>query len=513
MKLIANELGGSSKLVRDFIRSDEFAARFLSNNTRHDDKHFFDAILKSKDDYSRLREVCKNTMHYLHLNELQSENLEKLCLGKALAIVTGQQPGLFGGPIYSLTKAFSAFDYARKMKIKHAEFDFVPVFWVADNDHDAVEAGNINLFDSNLSLVNLSAVYDSENVSIANRFFGDDITGLKEQVAVAIKNTQYADEIMKVLDDSYAVGKSWSEAFVTFINYFIADCGFIFISAEKFREHGLFAKFTEKELNNTGQTSEIVNQTNDELLSLGYHLQAQISDINLFYHRNNIRENINSDNLDDYKQLFSENPISFSPKVLLRPLMQDAVLPTAAYIAGPGELAYLAQLNKLYNYYNIIMPRIILRHSVTILDNRSLRFMEKYDINPEIFKSHQDEFMQIIPKYIFSDEAELAFLNAELTLKQIYDELSGHIIKIDKNLEKSVASAFTKSVEQLIHIRKKAISSQKKSNEEFIDRFMQIRNLILPNSKLQERVFGIINFVAFVGIDEIKQNLINLPES
>ncbi|MCO5251938.1 MAG: bacillithiol biosynthesis cysteine-adding enzyme BshC [Candidatus Kapabacteria bacterium] len=512
MKLIANELGGSSKLVRDYIRSDNFAARFLPNNTRHDDKHFFDAILKSKGDYSRLRAVCKSTMQNLPLNELQSENLEKLCSGKALAVVTGQQPGLFGGPIYSLTKAFSAFDYARKMKIKHPEYDFVPVYWVADNDHDAEEAGNATIFDSNLSIVNLSADYDSENISIANRFFGDDITGLKEQVADAIKNTQYADEIIKMLDDSYVVGKSWSGAFVKFINYFLAECGFVFISAEKFREYGLFEKFAEKELNNTGQTANIVNQTNDELLSLGYHLQAQVFDINLFYHRNNIRENITSENLDDYKQLFKENPNLFSPKVLLRPLMQDAILPTAAYIAGPGELAYLAQLNKLYNYYNIIMPRIILRHSFTILDNRSLRFIEKYDINPEIFKSHQDEFMQIIPKYIFSDEAELAFLNAELTLKQIYDELSGHIIKIDKNLEKSMASAYTKSAEQLTHIRKKAITSQKKSNEEFIDRFMQIRNLILPNGKLQERVFGIINFVAIAGIDEIKQNLSNLSK-
>ena len=318
---------------------------------------------------------------------------------------------------------------------------------------------------------------------------------------------------MSMLHESYAVGKSWSEAFVTFINYFIADCGFIFISAEKFREHGLFANFSEKELKNNGETANIVNQTNDELLSLGYHLQAQVSDINLFYHQNNIRVNINSENRNMYQLLFKVNPYSFSPKVLLRPLMQDAILPTVAYIAGPGELAYLAQLNKLYNYYNIIMPRIILRHSFTFLDNRSVRFIEKYDINPEIFKSHQDDFMQIIPKYIFSDEAELAFLNAEVTLKHIYDELLGHIIEIDKNLEKSMASAYTKSSEQLTHIRKKAISSQKKANEEFIERFMQIRNLILPNGKLQERVFGIMNFVAIAGIDEIKQNLSNLPES
>jgi bacillithiol biosynthesis cysteine-adding enzyme BshC len=330
-------------------------------------------------------------------------------------------------------------------------------------------------------------------------------------VAAAIKNTQYADEVVKMVDDSYAIGKTWSEAFVKFMNYFIADCGFIFISAEKFREHGLFAEFAGKELNNMGQSAKIVSQTNEELESLGYHVQAQVSEINLFYHRKNIRENITPDNLDIYKELFKDEPNSFSPKVLLRPLMQDAILPTIAYIAGPGELAYLAQLNKLYNYYNIIMPRIILRHSVTILDNRSLRFMEKYDINPEIFKSHQDEFMQIIPKYLFDDETELAFLNSELKLKQIYDELSGHIIEIDKNLEKSMASAYIKSVEQLTHIRKKAISSQKKSNEEFIARFMQIRNLLLPNGKLQERVFGILNFVAIAGVDEVKSKLNNLP--
>lgn len=512
MKLIANKLSDSSRLVRHFVRSEEFATRFFPNNVGGNEHAMFDSILNRPRNLNAISEVCLSSMSDVTLNEKQQANLTNLLSGKSLTIVTGQQPGLFGGPIYSLTKAFSAYNYLQKFRHKYPDYEFVPIFWVADNDHDADEAGKTFIFDAGYDIQSLKVNYDLQNYTVANRIYDTDINLMIEQVAKSVENLQFSEEIIAILRNTYVPGASWSSAFIKFMNHFLCDCGFLFISAEKFREKGLFTEMAEKEISMPGNSAQVISQTNEELLSLGYHIQAQASDINLFYHKDNIRENIESINDVDRRNLFKVDTSLFSPKVLLRPLMQDYILPTAAYIAGPGELAYLAQLNKLYDYFDIIMPKILLRHSVTILDNRTLRFIDKHEINYEIFKSHQDEFMQILPKYLFDDETELAFLNSELKLKQIYDELSGYIVDIDKNLSKSLTVAYMKSLEQLTHIRKKATTSQKKSNEDFISRFMQIRNLILPNGKLQERIFCILNFSAIAGIDGLKYQFMNLPD-
>jgi len=192
----------------------------------------------------------------------------------------------------------------------------------------------------------------------------------------------------------------------------------------------------------------------------------------------------------------------------MRPVMQDYFLPTALYVAGPGELAYWMQTVDLYTHYAVTMPKVAIRRSFYFLDNRTIRFLEKYEIQAEIFFLHQDEFMQKIPAFLLDEDTESSFLKSELKLKEIYDELSDLAVKIDQNLSKSLAVAYMKSLEQIEHIRKRAISAQKKNREEFTDRFMQTRNLLLPSGKHQERFYSVINLLANEGIVGTK-NLFN----
>ncbi len=504
MQLVPNDLSRSSRVVSHFVAKSDKIKRFFPNNFTNP-QEIFGKILSSSRKRTEIVASISHTMSNLHLSAPQSDNLKLLEYDNTLCVVTGQQVGLFGGPLYTLSKAYSQLSETKRLKRTYPAYNFVPIFWIADNDHDAEEAGKTYIYNRDYSPIELKADFDSRPVPVAQRLFGQDIRDLIDEVADTLWQSRYTKETLSSLNEIYRSDRNWSECYTEFLNLFLAEQGLLFISAEKIRESGHFAPLAWRELNNNGNSKRLIERTNSELKARKFHIQATASDVNLFYHKDGERISINTDEIDLYREIFKNSSTLFSPKVLMRPVMQDSFLPTVLYVAGPGEISYWMQTVDLYHYYGVTMPQITLRKSITFYDNRTIRFLEKHKIAHEIFLQHQDEFVQKLSSFLLDENTESVFLKSELKLKEIYDELSVIAVAIDNNLSKSLAVAYIKSLEQIEHIRKRTISAQKKNREELTDRYMQTRNLLLPTGKYQERFYSILNILVSEGLEATKK--------
>lgn len=504
MQLVPNDLSRSSRLVSHFVGKPDNLKRFFPSNFSNA-QELFGEILSIGRNRADIAATISNTMSNLELTEAQRSNLNLVEHEKTLCVVTGQQVGLFGGPLFTISKAFSVLSETARLRREYPQYNFVPLFWVADNDHDAEEAGTTNIYNRNYEPIELKADFADKPVAVAKRLFGDEIQEMIDEIADTFSQNRYVEESVGLLNDIYQTGKNWSECFIEFLNLLLGEYGILIISAEMMRQEGHFAKLAWRELCSNGYSRQLIEKVNSELKSRKYHIQATASDVNLFFHKDDERISISTYEIDYYKQVFKNTPNHFSPKVLMRPVMQDAFLPTALYVAGPGEMSYWMQTVDLYEYYGVVIPQIALRKSITFFDNRTIRFLEKHDMSHDIFFLHQDEFMQKLSSYLLDEDSESAFLKSELKLKEIYDELSEIAVTIDYNLSKSIAVAYMKSLEQIEHIRKRAISAQKKNREEFTERIMQTRNLLLPAGKHQERFYSVLNILANEGLEGTKR--------
>ena len=251
----------------------------------------------------------------------------------------------------------------------------------------------------------------------------------------------------------------------------------------------------------------MIDDVTNKLVECGYKQQAQPSLINLFYETDGLRKKIDYTDGNfvvdgitfskyEMHQLADKSPERFLPKVLLRPIFQDFALPTAVYIGGPGEIAYLCQLKDMYDYFGITMPVVAGRHSITLLNNFAIRNLEKSGLNAEYFFQHFSIIEKELSVKLFNNELESAFFESENLITSGYNSLKEILNSIDKTLETNLSISLNKSLEQLLNLKKKTISQLKRKNDSEIIRLRKLSNFLFPNNIPQERVMSIFNFLA-----------------
>ncbi|MGA2296857.1 MAG: bacillithiol biosynthesis cysteine-adding enzyme BshC [FCB group bacterium] len=517
-------LPGYSKLFIDFINKVPFFcnSRFPSNNILLNSKEKL--FEKSSNFLNRdeLVKVIKSSMLDLNFTSTQKINLDNLGNNNSLAVVTGQQVGFLGGPLYTFYKIFGAINLAAQLSEQFKkELNFIPIFWVEDNDHDNLEASQSFLYDKNYSINKLfcsDSVKKEDRTCVSERVFEEDINFKIDSLSEILNNFQFKDEIIIKLKSIYQPGKKWNTAFTELINSWFAEYGLLIIHSSKAREEGLFAPLVQKEISQIGYTDSLINSANKILEKNGYHIQAKSSEINLFFHKNGKRYKIkkaitNDDSYEvndkfyskeELKNLAKTNPTLFSPNVLLRNVLQDYVLPSVAYIAGPSEIGYSAQILELYNYFGVEMPEILSRHSFTIVDNHFSNWLKKNSLLPEYFFRNYTNIEKELTTQITDKEITNIFENAKARITMEFTSLQDKISEIDKTLEASALAAKHKSIEQLDHLEKKVISAQKKKNTQLFEHYHQASNFFFQNETMQERYFTPINFIALFGEEKFK---------
>jgi len=434
-------------------------------------------------------------------------SIRKIAEEQACAVVTGQQVGLFSGPLYTIYKALTAIKLAEDLN-RRGLGSFVAVFWLASDDHDLPEIDHIVLLDKDRRFENVRCPMPSGDAKIpaSNVILPPDISDCLRRLVDVTRDSEFKAGIIEQLAGAYRSGRSMVEAFARWMTRLFASSGLIFMDAGHPSFRALGKEVFYREIAEESPSTEAALATSEKLRQAGYDEQIHLHDriLNIFYAeqgRRTIQRNAAGFEIKDPRQTFqkeellalaTDKPFLFSPNVLLRPLYQDALLPTVAYIGGPGEIAYFAQMKGVYDRFKLPMPVIYPRKSVTIVEKKIDHILKKYDLQiPEIW-SKADHIIPEAAKEAIPESMNAALRLALSHVDQDFESLAREIAAFEPTLKNSAGLAQGRMRQQWNFLEKKILQAAKKRNEIAVQQLRQAIDNLYPNGNLQERVFNIV---------------------
>jgi bacillithiol biosynthesis cysteine-adding enzyme BshC len=515
-----------SKTANDLVYAQENLLKFIEAPFSLEE--FKNKIQKKSSNFSdNHRKVLVDQLTEQHkgfgnLNSVQA-NIESLANENTYTVTTGHQLNLYGGPLYVAYKIVHTIQLAEKLKETYPKYNFVPIFWMASEDHDFEEINHVHLFNDKIS-------WNTDKKGAVGRFDLDDIDDFKGQLLEKFGNN---DSFSNYLDGFYGKeDKNLAAATRRFVLDLFGDKGIVTVDGDDKELKELFIPVVKEELEN-GFSGEAVSKTTELLLEDGYKDQVHPREINLFYLSNGSRERIirNKDNSftagdkswnkDEVFDELESNPERFSPNVILRPVYQETILPNLSYLGGGGEMAYWLQLKGVFDHLNLTYPLIAVRNSIQIFDGISLKKMAKLDLSTkDMFKSIHENKKQFV---LEQDQEELDFSEIESVGEELISKMENLVSKVDKGLEGFAKSESVKINKQMDHLKQKLIRHQKKQHDDAMNQMENLYERLFPRNGLQERFETIIPMLAkhgkeeainmlFESIDPFEKDLILLLE-
>jgi bacillithiol biosynthesis cysteine-adding enzyme BshC len=427
----------------------------------------------------------------------------------ALAVVTGQQVGILGGPLFTLYKALTAVRLARTASADLGR-PVVPLFWMDTDDHDFEEIRDAYLLGSTGELVSLRYEAGGESrLPVGGRRLTPPIEKLLEQASEALPSSEFKSDLFQALRESYAPGRTLAEAFGSFLLRMTRGSGLAVVDPSARALKRLGVDLFRRELREGRESRERVRAATERLVSAGYHSQASpvYSQLNLFYtgverHPITIEGSgfrLSRDSrivsAQEVEQLLLEEPESFSPNVFLRPVYQDTLLPTLAYVAGPSELAYLAQLRGFYAHFGVTMPLITPRASLTVVERPQARFLERSKIPFPRLSTDDESVLNELLRQHSPPQLEEDLARAQSCIQEITSALERDLAEVDPTLVPTVASTRGKLLHHLKELESKALRAVKKKNETIRAQFHATRTALFPGFAMQERKLSPLVFL------------------
>lgn len=447
-------------------------------------------------------------------------NLERL-RGGAVAVVTGQQVGLFGGPTFAIYKAMTAVKLADEAS--SAGVDAVPVFWLATYDHDLAEVNHVEIPGAEGALATLSTPsQDVPGAPVSSVRFGDEITSVIQKAAELLGETEAA----QFLRDCYKPGESLGTAFARLYARLFAEWGVIVLDPSDPELAQIAQPIYRGAVERAEELSVKLLDRGKALESAGYHQQVKVSEssVLLFTTRKGARTPI-SRHLNAGKEEFlidvepageklsqqellaeiDSNPEHFSPNVLLRPIVEDYLLPTLAYTGGAAEAAYFAQAGVVYETLLGRVTPILPRFSATIVESKSQRLLDKHQVKiTDVFEGPESLRQQIAAKNLPRD-LQAAFDTAKKSFDDNFSAVKDRLEKLDKTLVDAAETARSKMQHQLEKLYAQAARAEAQKGELVTRHAENLSQALYPNKGLQERAIGGIYFYARYGADLLHQ--------
>ena len=436
----------------------------------------------------------------------------RLSDGRTVAVVTGQQAGLFGGPLFTLLKALTALKLADRVAHEH-NVPAVAVFWIDAEDHDWDEVRSCTVFDDALAprTVMLQARTGDDPAPVASVRLDASIVAALDELEGILPDGEFRPDVLAMLREAYVPGRGMADAFGAWIERVLGSRGLIVYDSADPAAKPLASRVFARELAAPGETARRAARAGSDLVSRGYHSQvhAQHDTLALFHlhpGRRSIKQQdghvvIGEDRLTlaALQHEAVARPQGFSPNVLLRPIVQDTLFPTICYVAGPNELAYLGQLRGVYEHFGVPMPLMYPRATVTLVDSAALRFLTKYDIALESLQAQDEAALNALLATQIPDEVEQVFAGAGQVIDREMARVIEAIPGVDPTLENTARSTLGRMQHDLHTLHNKMISAAKRRDETLRRQFMRTQALAFPGGHAQERTIGFISFLSRYG--------------
>jgi bacillithiol biosynthesis cysteine-adding enzyme BshC len=475
-------------------------------------------------DRARLVEVLQAQQDHRSAPPASREAAARLADPNSVAIVTGQQAGVFGGPMYTLLKALSALQLARKTE-REQHVPAVAIFWVEAEDHDWEEVRSCTVLDAEFQprTITLADLEGARELPVAKLQLDARVEQTIDELGAVLQRTEFTEDVLESIRQGWHPGRGLACAFATWIEHLLGPYGLVVFESADPAAKPLVADVFARELLAPGRSAELAAHAGEALAARGHAPQVvpQPDSVSLFS-LDPIRRSIrrHGDHLDigeakhstaALAQEAKSRPAAFSPNVLLRPIVQDTLFPTICYVAGPSELAYLGQLRGVYEQFGVPMPLMFPRATATLLDSGAARFIAKYGMAFEDLRTQDESTLNRLLESQLPASVEQSLRDAATDTQQAMARVIEALPALDATLAGAAKTTLGRMEHELKSLHSKVIHAAKKRDETLRRQFHRAQAQAFPHGHPQERELGVVYFLNKYGPGLVEILLDELP--
>jgi bacillithiol biosynthesis cysteine-adding enzyme BshC len=496
------ETNAFSAAILDYISGKDQLKPFYRFSP--DLKGFSEAIAKRNftGDRATLVDVLHKQYSSIKTSSSVMANVNLLADDRTFTITTGHQLNIFTGPLYFIYKIVTAINLAKQLKQEFPDYNFVPIYWMATEDHDFAEINHVKLEDKMLT-------WNKDASGATGKLSPKDM----EEVLVAYKGflgiSENGLKLSQIVEDAYTRHHNLSDATRELVDALFGSYGLVCVDADEPVLKKQFAEIIYQDIVEE-HSSKYIAESNTELEKLGYKPQVNPREINFFYMIDGLRERIvedkgsfkvNHSNIkftkEELLKEITDFPERFSPNVVMRPVYQEVILPNLAYIGGGAEITYWLQLKANFDYYEVDFPVLILRNSAQFIDTRTEQRMHILGLSQrDIF----NDTLQLKNEWIKSHvNIQLTLKDEERTLNALFDQIKLNAYKIDKTLSQSADAAKTRALKLISNLEKKMLRAEKRKHTTSLAQIENLKAKLFPSGGLQERSMNIAPMYVLYG--------------
>jgi len=448
-----------------------------------------------------LVDVLSNQYKNIETSKKTQQNIQLLLKENTFTVTTGHQLNLFTGPLYFLYKIISAINLAEKLKVAFKDKHFVPVYWMATEDHDFEE---INYFNFKQKKI----VWNCQSNGAVGRLSTEGLEAVFASFSKELNTSKNAAYLKTLFKNAYLEHHTLTEATRYLANELFGEYGLVIIDGDSPELKQQFIPFMEGEMLHQTAVKTVSNTI--EKLEKNYKIQVNPREINLFYLADALRERIILEKgiyktadtgiswtKEEIQKELHSFPERFSPNVIMRPLYQEVILPNLCYIGGGGELAYWFELKEYFEAVKVPFPILLLRNSGLIISKKQAKKLEKLHIShEEIFLKQHDLISKKIKEI---SKLKIDFSNQRRFLKKQFAELEVLAKQTDKSFMGAVKAQQKKQLNGLDNLEKRLLKAEKRKHQEWVKRIVQLQEALFPNQSLQERTANFSEFYEAYG--------------
>lgn len=510
VKIPYRDTGYFSKLITDYLAKDDFLKECY---TFFPGPQGFEKAIEKRKAFTSNRQLLVDVLKEQYGNlKNPAPGIDLLLEENSFTICTGHQLVLATGPLYFIYKIAGAIKTCAKLREQFPAYNFLPVFWMAGEDHDFAEANHFYIGDKKIE-------WESGQIGAVGRMNTTEIAEVLNELKEIIGIGYNAAKIYNLLENAYLKSNDVASAMRKLLHELFGKQGLIVLDADHPKLKKIFAPYAKREI--LEQISFSAINRMGVKLSERYNLQINPREINLFYLGDQLRERIvardgdfevlNSNIKFTQAEILDElekHPENFSPNVAMRPLYQEIVLPNLAYIGGGGELAYWFQLKYMFDDFELPFPILMLRNSLLYLEKKYTDKLNSLNLKPrDLFRPHSELETELIKR---ESNLTLNLDEEQEMLSRAFSAIEEKLSAIDPNLSRSVESGLARSSRIVGKLEKKMLKAEKKQQESMLLRLQAVRDYLFPKGGLQERRDNLLLLYLIYGdrtIDIIIENI------